>query len=750
MSDAPISLIVLEPVIDSMAALVRVLEKSPQVELIAVPSAEEAHQVALQFQPCVMLLSIRGSLDGNTQVELLKKLEKPIRSGLVKPLVISTVKKHPLAVAISTIGVKDYVEEPTTTKSLLFKMNLFFKAINAQKAKNSKNKNEETTVFKAKPQEEQKDSLVVSTKLNAKYKPALQLAEDTFVFKGSLPRKVNNKLMLEAEGPSPETGTWNELPTKSGELQKWKWVPNPTVEEDGNNPQEEDSGWVYEGDKPSYNVLTGKWQMQSLKPRLDFYKKAKPVANKVETDDHGEVSIAEDSQAAKDNLMLNKTLVSQAQEEQLKKAILEQEEEEIRKIMVVEKRIPPKQRARSGTLRENAEEDDEARSELEKKKREKKTAERNKASSEEEGDAPIEWSSKISSDLPESGLLKNSLSNRGAGKARELNHKEAGDSNDLPSASNLELKTKEEKLDGLKEDDLTGEQNLRDKMRDEFSLSLNPEEEAEGLNEEQLNGKMNRKEKLRSIGALNEGEEDDAAIKSDLADLDKNHPESRHSKRQKKELGAHKPRREKLSKEKLEKLAKEKIQAILALMAVEEGEDLKISEVELPDDEQVNRLRKQLNIADDESLTRQELERRAREQKKKHRQEEIKALEDAISGGITSLESIFFTDEPDDWNEEDLSVTERERNFRAIESADEDLYEEDSTLAKLKKKQKEAKNKSASNSEYFYLAQEEVQPEGGKWICEEENWIYLSAHIFNSGFERLEDLLPTWIYRSQR
>jgi hypothetical protein len=250
-----------------------------------------------------MILSTRGSFDGEAHVNLLKKIEKQVRSGQLKVLMISSVKKHPLAANFSALGVTDYAEEPVPVRSLSFKMNRLINAVlNLRKVAGV---GEENFVIKAGGLSGSPAAESASPDVPLRYKPALELAEDTFVFRNTSPRKIGKKFVLQADGPAPETGDWIAEKKKSARgATQWRWVPKdksavspPTGAEDG---------WLHEGDRPTFDERTQNWQLRSETPHLYFRKKGLEIGAKVETDDQGNLSIAADSEAALANLTLNK------------------------------------------------------------------------------------------------------------------------------------------------------------------------------------------------------------------------------------------------------------------------------------------------------------------------------------------------------------------------------------------------------------------------------------------------------------
>jgi len=742
MGQEPISVILLDPVIDSVASLVRVLEKSKQVDLINVPTAEEALQVAQQFLPCVILVSIRGSLDGASQVELLKKLEKPIRSGQLKALVISSVKNHPLARNIAAIGITDYAEEPIPSKSLLFKTNLIFKAIIALRKLNDSSRAGEQVVFKAGDKKTSDENVTISADVPAKYKPALQFGEDTFVFKGTPPKKIGQKFILEAEGPLPDTGDWVDGPRKEGEEQKWKWVPKLKSDEKEQETGNKDDGWIHDGEKPIFDGGKGKWQLRSKKPRLEFFKDGRSVGSKVETDENGNVVIAEDSQIAKENLMLNKTLAAQAREELVKKIVAfqekERQEKEAKKL-----ETEAKDKKKSDIKeQENGRPDAYSTKRSEKKKGLQKNVEIGKTGAEEESG---DWGT--GSDLEgaaEKKINGRRIQEEESDAAVLFDKRKEKKQSELESKV-LELRTKEQLLKGLEKDDLSGEQNIRGKMCSDLELKLGKEGLPEGISKEQLESDQNSFQKregkrIRNLAGRKESSKDWNKADSELAAEDEHKSQG--------DLETEEDEIERSRSAQAKKKARDRAQKRIAELKIQALEEASRPIKDDMTEEEERALRHELGASDRPELSKRDLSRLARLERAKAHKKEIHDVNESLEGRGVPLEAMFPPDEASEWDQHDSEEIRQKRNFRAIDSVDEDA-EDLLGFGKKKKDKKSRKEEAAGEPAVYFLMQSEVQPEDGSWVCVDGHWIYLPKSVFESGFDLLDELLPAWIFEGE-
>lgn len=733
MSEELTNIVLLEPVIDSMAALVKLLEKTKQLEIHSVSNADETLQVAQQFLPCVLLVSIRGSLDGASQVEMLKKLEKPIRSGQLKVLVISTVKNHPLAKNVTLVGVTDYVEEPVATKSLLFKMNLILKAVKSLRKRSGSNGSDEI-IFKSQPNESKVKNKSIHDEASAKYKPALQLAEDIFVFKGVKPRKVGQKYLLEAEGPLPETGEWV---CESSSQDQWSWIPNLDTEEE----IVEGGSWVYEGDKPTFDPGVGKWKLQAKKPQLSFVKDGRRVAAKVETNEEGKVVIAEDSKVAFENLTANKTIAIQRQSALKKKSL-------------VLARMEKEKNKRDQVTLEPLNEDLSS----EKKRREIDVQEKRKDSLRR----PLEFTAvdrkqkteKESEKIldPEREILKRSISGEAENSHKLEKEIKENPEKDSEEANRLEkfeseldenivsIKVKEKLLQGLKTDDLTGIQNLRDKMREDLQLNLEKEKDLLGISDKKLAGDSSKNDAPRAeVSHLKkqlekldvDGEEESDYADSKIFDKQENEIETEDYRKTSKSLN---PKR----------MAEKRAIARVAYLKKKVDDELSRPLRDKLSKEEEREIRHEVGSASLQELDHKELDRLARSQKVKHLKKTISDISESLEGRGVPIEALFPPEDANDWNEADSTREEKRRSFRAIESIEQEDQEElYGSIRKSKSKVAEKNDPGA----LFYLERTEVLPLDGFWEREGHHWVYLPSSIFELGVVNFEGLFPLWIFQ---
>lgn len=735
MDGTPIQVIVLEPVLDSVRDLLQTISRSKQAEIMELASTEEAYQVAQQFQPCVLVVCMRGSMDGATQLELLKKLQKSIRSDRVKPLVVSSMKGHPLAGEIAKIGVTDYVEEPFQPRSLLFKINLMFKTVNSIRKKESGAGASEELVVKAEgPKPESRKGEVP-----ANYKPALQLGEDIFVFRKAFPRKVGGVFVLKAEGPDPDTGQWQRERMKPGQTKpSWRWVPKK-AEGEPDDKNDGGDGWVQTGEEPSYNPKTKQWQFRSEQPELFLRKKGKNAGSKVRLGENGVVEIADDSATALENLVLNRKQAEHLRELAQKKIFEEsakkKESGPDRNGGTEDKKSPKK-----GFITEEEEENG---------REAKRSLKPSKA--EEEGEEKILGEAADSESLEKRELAR--LKNKKKLGEKEIRSGEGEEESEAlqPKPLEAEKATQEEELlvEGEPSEEAIAAQ------RKQKNKAARPKKSKQG---EGHLASEDEEKKSEALGLQKSEEEKEAekALKQMVADADaeaeeraKAREKNRTSKKKTASRASLAPHpmaeKERIKRERKTELAKKRL-AELRKRAKEEAE---APILEPKDEEEERKLRHELGIKRSEKVSRARLARLARAATLKALKKEMEDITASLEGRGVPLEGLFAEEEA----ETDPLVAElgpkKDRAFRAIDSIDEEAKEGFFSSEGPSKKKKQKKEKKEGEEKYFYLSRQEVEPQGGVWEEAEGKWAYVPATIFSEGFEALEDLLPTWIYEGE-
>src|SRR3989344_2288659 len=89
-------IVVLEPCTEGVSALLVELRKRDGLEILTTSSVDEAVQVVNQFMPCMVIGNIIENSSVATTVTMLKRIEKGIKYGLLKTMMVSKIKSKQL------------------------------------------------------------------------------------------------------------------------------------------------------------------------------------------------------------------------------------------------------------------------------------------------------------------------------------------------------------------------------------------------------------------------------------------------------------------------------------------------------------------------------------------------------------------------------------------------------------------------------------------------------------------------------
>lgn len=285
--------VLLEPACDLVERVVKVFEKDATYAIYRASSENEAIQLLKQFSPAMVLLSCYAKTEIIRATVLLKTLQGMTRAGMLKSVVVTKLQDPRLMDSFQKLGCSEYVLDKISDYSFSYKLNLHLKGLRTkrQKAKKELELKKGGSGGPANAGSGGKRSRITG---ETKEAPALALAEDVWLIRGSKPKKMGLQWVLDLEGPDPSTGEWVQI--SDGKVEKWGWKPK------GSTADPKTDGWDFSGQKPVYSELEKKWKFVSTEPDLSFKKAGKKEASKVAVDDKGNFVIALDSEQAKANV----------------------------------------------------------------------------------------------------------------------------------------------------------------------------------------------------------------------------------------------------------------------------------------------------------------------------------------------------------------------------------------------------------------------------------------------------------------
>lgn len=765
-------IIVLQPVTKTVEDLLSSISQKKQADIDYIGSAEEAVQLVQQFAPCMFIACLSDNNDIPQRVSLFKRLEKVIKQGLIKTLVVSKVKNKQLSNLISGMGVTDFIEEPAPLRTVQFKANLQLKAVETiRKQQEQKKLAQEKIVFKKSEQKKEDDAAASfnSADVPTKKSAALGLKEDTFLFKKGGIKKNGKNLTLELEGPDPETGEWVQHEDKGDAKTSWRWVPNDEKEAAAKSGKKD--GWVHQGEKPHFNEETQKWQMTSEKPDLALHKNGEVLAKKISLDEAGEVVVAEDSPEAEANVQKNREVATKARED--KKAGIQKRTGKEAEDKDAEEKI--KQGQRATLLAENAknnlnktklgEEENDApghafslESQLENSEDNSELGKINDKTDSGTPDNVVELKDKRGNEKEEKAPLNDKIGAKKETKKKtgmspldflkkkkeqleqaafngevqgenpeptEFNDKTAeGEETQAPKFSDKQKKRANDKLDALKNklgdgSDLSDEVEFNDQTGNTAEEAINASKEEA---ETSLEAKAKEEKKKKEAGSTLSLDEKPKTYGDKVVERE--------------------ARKKKLIEEKKDIL--KKIQ-----------EELKKSTPESISAEEEAELRKKHNAENEKEISPKELRKKDKLNSIKSLKDKLLDLENAIreedAPPEKNVHDLSKEDPENTWSKSNLTPSDSESNFNAHDS---DLEEEESDIESQKKKSKldvnEKAEKVVAEDKALYLPESTVRPKGGAWESCKPYYAYLSAETRYKGFDTLESLLPIWVFKGDK
>jgi hypothetical protein len=763
------TVVLVNPATQAVQDLVKQLEDGQLAEIMPVESADEGTQIAMQFQPCLIISCIQHNADVPARVQMLKKLENNIKHQGVKVLMMSKIKNRQVAdLMTSKLGVSDFIEEPSPARTVLFKTKKLLASIDTfRKIQDAKKAQQEQIVFK---KSEQKQGEAANT-IKAKQRPALGVPGDTFLFRNNGLKKNGKKVLVELEGPDPETGEWVKHEDKGDGKTSWRWVPNEEKEaqEKGTAPKD---GWVHEGEKPHFNEKTKKWQMLSEKPDLSLMKDGKKIAEKISTDESGEVTVADDSPEAEENVRKN---LQKAQE--LKKA---RAPKEIKRKQPGEKEGEGEnaegETKLSGDTEKDGKEDPQKLKTLGKAAAPKENPFAKKAGAEEENPEAKAKLEKILAEkkkavspfgkkLGESGTEDNAADENkilGEGEAEE---DEANLTPAMAALKKLQKKRDTERKLGEKAEGEEDEAAEKEKLlKAALPAKDRPKKELKTL--DKLAGLRDLVNKSSSVGEGEEGNpgdedtllgaaegEEEGEVEPGAISLGKK-PKVREKGLQ--PLRPVKAKRPKNDEEKQAGMARaaaarQRRQDLLKQIQ----EKIKNPPKENLEDQEEEEIRDELGLKGRPEISKKDLAKRKQLADLKKAKKELGDLDLEIA----DAESDEIEHNTHDLTPDELANTQSMRNaadlapdeLKGITGAhdSEDQPEDEDDAGNVLKKRRQNKTKEKRNlyeDEAQYMPEADLQPLGNAWEVAGDFYVYLDAQTRYRGFEKLEDLMPIWVF----
>lgn len=763
-------IVVLEPLTKAMQQLIASVEAKDIADVIRLKSADDVVGTVNASLPCLFIQCLIGNSETAQSVQLLKRLENVIKNGSVKVYISTPMKnRHAADIFTQKLGVTDFIIEPVPLRTMQFKINLALKALeNFRRQQEIKKSSQKETVFKAKG-DEKEDAAKGATVEAAKGKPALQMAEDTFLFKNGAVKKSGKKFLLEVEGPDPASGEWKPQEEDKGDAQSsWRWVPKDEEEQKKAGEAGSADGWVHKGDKPLFKEDTKKWALASEAPSLGFRKAGVLLAEKISTDENGEVTVAADSPGAAANIAKSRTKALEKARKQAEAAAAAR---------LARKPEAEKNSAPGDTPKSPGQEKEELEKAAREKKSEEGTATVADASAPDEKSAGNDGQPLAKRNGKEKSSVEQVLAAARAAKqtaaagksikdlrAGENEGETAGDGESAGTLSqaNSEVGNAREASDSAPAD---AKETASAALAESKNI-IGAGPSAAGVNAPEpsepaaFTGVMDRRKKKNEDGKL-------ASLKDRLGGLDSEESATADLAEEKPPLEsapevAGKPEAAPVASEAPERKAKISAPAPEAPVALERAAP---AEAEAPAPKTEDKrdhapaepsakpeADKPAKLGPREKLV---AKRRALEEKR--RQEELSRLNDLLkqdeetgSAEGAALERIGGP-EAKEGRIGDLSADKLQGIRGAFDGGAPELFsDDDEKKKKLLRDPKEAGEKLVREDNSFFVAEAKIHPPGNAWESAGLHFVYLSSVVHYKGFASLEEVLPLWIYEGDQ
>lgn len=279
-------------------------------------------QLSKSVMPCLLIASALESKDVVRLLNILKVLKEDVRRNRIKFIVFSKISNPQIIRTFEAAGCHEFVIEPVSEKSLMFKMGLQIKALFAQRKhfrdaelrkKDPEQSSKSVDGDKGKKSEEEESS---QSKL--KTIDAVPEDKDEWVFSGKKPAKTGGKWTMRMKGPDPSKGDWIQTGTAPDGSAQWRFLEK---ENDGKKPLQEEAkkkaGWEWTGDQPTFN--NGEWGFQGEAPDLSYLDESgQKQASKVKSDGAAGLLLARDSDTARESILKQEKELEAAKNEKKK------------------------------------------------------------------------------------------------------------------------------------------------------------------------------------------------------------------------------------------------------------------------------------------------------------------------------------------------------------------------------------------------------------------------------------------------
>lgn len=296
----PNQVIAFTPTSPKVERLITLLNGDRNIGIHRVKTPEEMIQITRQQAPCLLLVSAATKEDILKATTALGAMRDLASKHMIKGIAISKIDDKRLQKAFNFLGCSEFILDSVPDHTVYFKIGLQLKALRMKRVQTEK----EVARKKKKDGQATADAEKKGGATTVTYKEALDLPHDIWLMAGAKPRKVGLNWIFDFEGPDPNSGDWRTVGGAGNP--RWFWKSR---DESGNETKanSDATGWSFLGNRPIFDVKTGKWKLVSKEPQLFFKFNGKTQASKIETKNN-QIIIAADSVQAPNNIEFSKAI----------------------------------------------------------------------------------------------------------------------------------------------------------------------------------------------------------------------------------------------------------------------------------------------------------------------------------------------------------------------------------------------------------------------------------------------------------
>jgi hypothetical protein len=297
LSDDP-TVVILSPAHPSAAKMGQLFTENKKGPVQTLDSTEVLEKRIKEGLHCVVIISVAKDSNLANSLTFMNGIRVFTKRGSVRIIVISKVYNENLRNAMTARGANEFLNDKTSPSTLFFKTTLFFGQLQRMVGKLNGDDSSKKVTGSRKDSSKQENIMVKGGASQVTLVEAI--AEDIWLIKGTPPKKIGVQWVVEAEGPDPDSGSWEFVGQSDSHQEQWAWKPRSADgKELAKNPND---AWNFAGNRPVFDPESKKWRFVGTKPDLSYQKKGVTVGSKVRLDAELGMVVAADNSAAEEKI----------------------------------------------------------------------------------------------------------------------------------------------------------------------------------------------------------------------------------------------------------------------------------------------------------------------------------------------------------------------------------------------------------------------------------------------------------------